>query len=144
MQTRAMQYVGFWRRVGASLIDTIWMILITLPLGYLVYGRDYFDSEKTGLVAGPADLLISWVLPAVIVIAFWMVKQATPGKMLVSAKIVDAKSGGPATGPQLITRYLGYFIAVLPLGLGILWVAFDERKQGWHDKLASTVVIDSK
>lgn len=144
MQTNAMQYVGFWRRVGASLIDTVWMLLITLPLGYLVYGRDYFDSEKTGLVAGPADVLISWILPAVLVITFWMAKQATPGKMLVSAKIVDAKSGGAPTVTQLIVRYLGYFVSILPLGLGIIWVAIDDRKQGWHDKLARTLVVDSK
>jgi len=25
--------------------------------------------------------------------------------------------------------------------LGLVWVAFDRRKQGWHDKLAGTVVI---
>ena len=144
MQNGDFQYVGFWRRVGASLIDTIWMMMITLPLVYLVYGPDYFDSEKTGLVAGPADVLISWILPAVLVIAFWIAKQATPGKMLVSAKIVDAKSGGAPTGPQLIVRYLGYFVSILPLGLGIIWVAIDDRKQGWHDKLASTLVVNSK
>jgi uncharacterized RDD family membrane protein YckC len=38
-------------------------------------------------------------------------------------------------------RYAGYFVALLPVGLGILWVAFDARKQGWHDKLAKTVVV---
>jgi uncharacterized RDD family membrane protein YckC len=27
------------------------------------------------------------------------------------------------------------------LGLGLLWVAFDRRKQGWHDKIANTVVV---
>jgi len=41
----------------------------------------------------------------------------------------------------LIGRYFGYFLASIPLGLGLLWVAFDKRKQGWHDKLAGTVVI---
>jgi uncharacterized RDD family membrane protein YckC len=30
------------------------------------------------------------------------------------------------------------------LGLGLIWVAFDPKKQGWHDKLAGTVVIRSK
>jgi uncharacterized RDD family membrane protein YckC len=38
-------------------------------------------------------------------------------------------------------RYLGYFVSALPLGLGFFWVAWDKRKQGFHDKLAKTVVI---
>ena len=44
---------------------------------------------------------------------------------------------------QFIIRYLGYYVAMLPLFLGIIWVGIDKRKQGWHDKLAGTVVIRS-
>lgn len=108
-----------------------------------IYGWAYFDTEKTGLIAGPADFLISWVLPAVAVIMFWIFKQATPGKMAISAKIVDAATGQPASSAQLIGRYFAYFVATLPLFIGIIWVAFDKRKQGWHDKLAGTVVVKS-
>jgi uncharacterized RDD family membrane protein YckC len=61
--------------------------------------------------------------------------------MVVSAKVVDAKTGGPLSPGQSVLRYLGYFVALFPLGLGILWVAFDARKQGWHDKLAGTLVV---
>jgi uncharacterized RDD family membrane protein YckC len=61
--------------------------------------------------------------------------------MVVSAKIVDAKTGGKPTTQQLVVRYLGYFVSTIPLGLGLLWVAFDPRKQGWHDKMAGTVVV---
>lgn len=100
--------------------------------------------EETGLIAGPADFLITWVLPAVAIIVFWITKQATPGKMAISAKIVDASSGmAPSTG-QCIGRYLAYFISMFPLCLGILWVAFDRKKLGWHDKLAGTVVVRQK
>ena len=42
---------------------------------------------------------------------------------------------------QLVIRYLGYFVSTIPLGLGLLWVGFDRRKQGWHDKMANTVVV---
>lgn len=72
---------------------------------------------------------------------FWVYRQATPGKMVISARIVDARTGGkPGTG-QLIGRYLGYYVSIIPLLLGLVWVAFDARKQGWHDKLAGTVVV---
>jgi uncharacterized RDD family membrane protein YckC len=40
-----------------------------------------------------------------------------------------------------VGRYFAYFLSTIPLGLGLIWVAFDKRKQGWHDKLAGTVVI---
>jgi uncharacterized RDD family membrane protein YckC len=61
--------------------------------------------------------------------------------MAVGARIVDARTGGrPSTG-QLIGRYFAYYVSILPLMLGFIWVAFDARKQGWHDKLANTVVV---
>jgi len=61
--------------------------------------------------------------------------------MAISAKIVDAQTGEKASTGQLVGRYFGYYISGIPLGLGIIWVAFDKRKQGWHDKLAGTVVV---
>lgn len=144
MQDDAIEYVGFWPRVGATLIDTVLVLLITFPLLWMIYGRAYFDSEQSGWVAGPADFLISWVLPPVAVILFWLRKQATPGKMAVSARVVDAATGDTLSVGQAIGRYLAYFVSTLPLGIGLLWVAFDPRKQGWHDKLAGTVVVRSK
>jgi len=36
---------------------------------------------------------------------------------------------------------VGYFIAFLPVGLGFFWIIWDKRKQGWHDKIAGTVVV---
>jgi uncharacterized RDD family membrane protein YckC len=61
--------------------------------------------------------------------------------MAISARIVDARTGAPASTRQLVIRYLGYYVSTIPLGLGLLWVAFDPRKQGWHDKMAGTVVV---
>lgn len=133
------EYVGFWPRVGASLIDTILIMAVTVPLLIMVYGWAYFETP--GLLAGPAEVLISWVFPVVAVILFWLYKQATPGKMVVSARVVDARTGNTLSVGQAIGRYLAYFLSTLPLGLGFIWVAFDARKQGWHDKLAGTVVI---
>ena len=81
MNTSELEYAGFWARTGATLIDTVLIMVITFPALISIYGWAYFDGEQTGLVAGPADFLISWVLPAIAVIAFWIIKQATPGKM---------------------------------------------------------------
>ena len=78
------------------------------------------------------------------VVLFWVYRQATPGKIAISARIVDAETGAKPSTRQLVGRYFGYYVSIIPLMLGILWVAFDPRKQGWHDKLAGTVVVRPK
>lgn len=139
MENDELEYVGFWPRVGATLIDTLLLLLICAPLATWIYGTGYWTS--TAPIQGPADFLINWVFPAIAVVLFWVHRQATPGKMAIHARILDARTGQSAGTGQLIGRYLGYYLSALPLGLGLLWVAFDARKQGWHDKLASTVVV---
>jgi uncharacterized RDD family membrane protein YckC len=139
-----LEYVGFWARVGAALIDTVLLLLVVVPLLAAVYGWTYFDGKATLVASGPANFLISYVAPAIAVVAFWIVRQATPGKMAISARIVDAATGQPLSTRQAIGRYLAYYVSILPLCLGLLWVAFDKRKQGWHDKLAGTVVVRPK
>ena len=81
------------------------------------------------------------LLPFAGVVLFWLKRQATPGKMVVAARVVDAETGKTLTVGQAVGRYLGYIVATLPFGLGLLWVAFDRKKQGWHDKMAGTVVV---
>jgi uncharacterized RDD family membrane protein YckC len=138
-----LEYVGFWPRVGASIIDSILVMVICVPLVTFFYGKDYWLGSG-GFIAGPADFLINWIFPAIAVVLFWIYRQATPGKMAIGAKIVDEKTGGkPSTG-QLIGRYLGYYVSILPLMLGLIWVGIDKRKQGFHDKLAGTLVVRSK
>jgi uncharacterized RDD family membrane protein YckC len=142
MQPDDVEYAGFWIRVGAALIDSLLIFAIIIPLLVAIYGWGYFG--ETRLIAGPADFLISWVAPAVAIVAFWLYRQATPGKMVLSLRIVDAATGGPLSIGQSIGRYLGYYVSMIPLCIGLIWVAFDRKKQGWHDKLAGTVVIRSK
>ena len=133
------KYAGFWIRTAAAIIDTVLMIIIIAPVLTGIYGKEYWLSDS--LIQGSWDVLFSYILPAIAVVIFWAYKSATPGKMLTKLTIVDAKTGGkPSTG-QFIGRYLGYYVSIIPLFLGIIWVGIDKRKQGWHDKLAGTVVI---
>lgn len=142
MDSPDFEYAGFWIRLWASVIDSVLIGILILPVLTAVYGPQYWSSG--GFVQGPVDFLLSWVAPAVVVLLFWLTRQATPGKMAISARIVDAKTGGKPSSGQLIARYLGYFVSTLPFLLGFFWVAFDPRKQGWHDKLAGTAVIRKK
>ena len=139
-----IEYVGFWARVVASLVDTVCALMIIGPVLWAVYGRDYFDMVEGKLVAGPVDLLIQYVFPAVAIIAFWLTRQATPGKMVIGARVVDSTTLGKLSTGQAILRYIGYYISMIPLFLGMIWVGFDARKQGWHDKIAGALVIRNK
>ncbi|MFT5173192.1 MAG: putative RDD family membrane protein YckC [Gammaproteobacteria bacterium] len=136
------QYAGFWIRVGASLIDTLLVALIILPALTAIYGVQYWHSDA--FVQGTWDVLLNYILPIVAVIIFWIYKSATPGKMLTKLIIVDARTGQKPSAGQFVGRYFCYYVSLLPLFLGFIWIAVDKRKQGWHDKLAGTVVIKSR
>ena len=138
-ETREWEYAGFWIRLGASIADSVLILLITAPLLWEVYGSA--AGEDASLYFAMFLLSGDWAIPGAVVIAFWICKNATPGKMLIGAKIVDAKTGKPPTPAQYIGRYLAYFLSAIPFGMGFVCAAFDERKQGWHDKLADTVVV---
>jgi len=137
-----LKYVGFWKRTVAGLVDTFLIILVIFPILIWVYGIEFLNNEH--MEKGSFDFIINYVFPTIAVILLWKYYQATPGKMIFKATIVDAKTGGKPSLRQLIIRYLGYIISTIPLCLGIFWVAFDKKKQGFHDKLANTVVTQLK
>jgi uncharacterized RDD family membrane protein YckC len=143
MSTDELEYAGFWVRVGAAVIDSVLVMCLIYPILVWVYGWSYLGTAMME-PAGFTDVLVSWVLPAAVVIVFWISRQATPGKMALQLRVVDAKTGGTLSLGQSLIRYLGYYVSTIPLGIGLIWVAFDPKKQGWHDKLASTVVIRSR
>ena len=146
------RYVGFWARFLAMIIDNVWVTIVLVLVVMAFFGQDFMtnvmaipdgSAETAGMdTPGAAgSLLAQLLLPAVLIVGFWVWKAATPGKMVISAEIVDAKTLGKPSAGQLIVRYIGYFISAFVFGLGFLWVAFDKRKQGWHDKIAGTLVV---
>ena len=133
------EYAGFWIRFGALLIDlVIMMIVLYVPLS-LIYGEEYWVGDK--LIYGFWDVMLGYVVPFVATIWFWLHYFGTPGKMAMKLQIVDASTGGKMRTGQAIGRYFAYILSAVPLCLGFIWVGVDQRKQGWHDKLAGTVVI---
>lgn len=147
MEQNSLEYAGFWIRTWATVIDVVLILIITGPILVSIYGPSYFASAfstDARMVSGPADFLLSYVLPTIATILFWIYKSATPGKMAIKSKIVDATTGQRPSNGQLIGRYFAYFISFAPMGLGVFWIAFDKRKQSWHDKLAGTVVVRKK
>lgn len=133
------EYAGFWIRVAAALIDTvIFLLVFSIPLTAL-YGSEYWVSEQ--MLQGFWDILITYIIPIFITVWFWLKYLGTPGKMALRLRVVDAQTGQALTTPQAIGRYLGYYVSAFALMLGFIWVGIDKKKQGFHDKLAGTVVV---
>lgn len=133
------EYAGFWIRVAAALIDTVFLIILcAIPLT-LIYGASYWTEQI--MVRGFWDIVIQYVLPAIVTVWFWVKFMGTPGKMVLRLRVVDARTGQAISTSQGVRRYLGYYLSILPLMLGIIWVGIDKRKQGFHDKFAGTVVV---
>jgi uncharacterized RDD family membrane protein YckC len=125
---------SFLRRLAAHLLELVWV----LPVSFLLV------LVSTSLSGGPPSALADVMIQAIVALAillFWVTRQATPGKMWLRLRIVDAATGADAPFPRLVIRYLGYLLSALPLGLGFLWMLWDARRQTWHDKLARTVVV---
>jgi len=138
--------VGFWWRLLAYLIDAVLITVVTGGLAYLIYGPEYFAVPESGQpsVRGPADAILTFVLPPLFIVGFWVYRGATPGKMAIGARIVRADDGSHPSVGRFVGRYAAYWLSFIPLGLGYLWIGFDARKQGWHDKLAGTLVVRRK
>lgn len=131
--------VGFWPRLTAALVDSIFTMLIFLPLAWVIFGpRVPGLSHQT---PHPVYTVLSIVIPAIVIVVFWVRMAATPGKLFIRSVIVDADTGGVPSMRQWLLRYVGYYVACLPLGAGLLWIHWDKRHQGWHDKIANTLVV---
>jgi uncharacterized RDD family membrane protein YckC len=133
-------YAGFWQRAAAALIDGLIVMIVVVPVMVLGFGMREMALDPTE----PSWELVVGIVLGAAVIGFWVYCGATPGKIALAMKIVDAATGQPPTPTRLVLRFLGYFVSALPLYLGFLWIAVDRRKQGWHDKIARTIVINSE
>ena len=130
-------YATFWQRAVALLVDWLIVVVIAMPIIVVAFGADYFSLDP---LRRSGDLVIALAVGGLIV-GFWRYCGATPGKLAVGIKIVDAHTGGaPSTG-RLVIRLLCYLLSAAPFYLGFLWAVVDRRKQAWHDKIAGTLVI---
>ena len=143
-----VEYVGFWLRFVAMLIDSIAAGIVLAILGSIFgLGRIEFHGHMDALLVDPQyarGQLVQQLVVAALIIWCWLRFAATPGKRVIGAEVVDAKTFGKLGQGQALVRYLSYYLSTLVCFLGFIWIAVDVRKQGWHDKIAGTVVIRKK
>lgn len=145
------RYGGFWIRFVAVIIDGIIVSIPTFILGLIVgviYGvangvSSGNNNQATGAAFTGVQLLIyllALVLSVGYFIYFWGRGQ-TLAMRLFHLRVADATTGQPIGYGRAALRYVGYLLSAIVCYIGLIWAAFDSRKQGWHDKIASTVVL---
>lgn len=140
--------IGMWRRFFANLVDSFLMTVIGVGLVglglYLAYDSNpnasveqlFLEFDTTTWVLNGASVLIAIVY----YVGCWTLGGQTVGKWLTGIKVVGDDGNPPSLAAAAI-RYLGYLLNNIVFSIGFLAVAFDKRKQGWHDKMASTFVV---
>lgn len=150
--TLAGHYAGFVSRTAAFLLDVV-LLMVALSLATTfanalvglfnletLIGRfmtaDTFTGTLTAAIAGVVGALFVSVYGVVA----WSINGETVGDMLLGLRVVRADGRRLSLG-RAFMRLIGAYISGLALFLGFLWALFDGRRQGWHDKLAGTVVV---
>jgi uncharacterized RDD family membrane protein YckC len=153
-------YGGLLIRFVAYLIDSF---IIGVPMGILLFvlaisgvvASPVSPSEVPppppgGTASGafylhPAAILVFCLLVLIVAAGyyayFWGTSGSTLGMRLFKLRVVDANSGQPISIGRAVVRYVGFIVAAFPCWIGLIWAAIDPRAQGWHDKIASTVVL---
>jgi len=159
-QLKPVSYAGFWKRFLAYLIDNIiisilaFVILLPLLAAIGLAGAGMVsaveDNPDASVLIGSIGLLIGAYLFFILIVfvAKWVYfalmeskKGATLGKMALGIKVTDLSgnriSFGKATG-----RHFGKILSSLIFCIGYLMVAFTQQKQGLHDLMAGTLVVN--
>jgi len=133
-QAVAIEYIGFWTRLIATLIDMILVWILYWALSFVIN------------LLPEIYLFLYWLINSFVVLLlyFWLFtgfKGQTPGKMIVGIKVVDKSGNKPGLFSAAIREILGKIISTVIFFLGFLWIGWDNQKQGLHDKLATTYVV---
>ncbi|MGH2827371.1 MAG: RDD family protein [Actinomycetota bacterium] len=126
---------GFWIRFDALLID---LVLLAAVTGALMGIGSSSLSTWVKVSVDPRSLLL---LLAYFSFFEGSASGQTVGKKLLNIRVVDIDNGQSIGFVRATVRNIvAYFVSVIFL-LGYLWMLWDEERQTWHDKVASSVVV---
>jgi len=123
------RYAGFWIRVVAVILDGL---IIGIPMAIVLFAIGQYGTSL--------GTLIQTVVNAAYAIVLWVQWGRTIGGRIVGLRLVRV-DGQPVTYGTAVVRYLMLIVSAVALLIGLIWVAFNPRKQGWMDLVAGTYVI---
>ncbi|MFN8472293.1 MAG: RDD family protein [Anaerolineae bacterium] len=153
------QYAGFITRMVGVVIDLVLLYLTIIMVAWFTQGAlsmvgiDVSNCPASN-IANPFVLLkmltcygAHWFLvglaafgPLVYFVGFWTLGGQTIGDYIVGVKIVRS-DGGDVGFVRAVIRWLGFLLCLLTFGIGFLWIIIDDKREGWHDKIAHTCVV---
>lgn len=139
--SQAVVYSGFWRRVAASLIDSVILgvvgAILGIVLGVTMVSGGTDDTEVVELTGNVVGIFLGWLYYALMESSS---KQATIGKMVMGIKVTDLE-GNQISFARASGRHFGKIISSLILAIGYLMMLWTEKKQTLHDKMAGCLVV---
>jgi len=142
-----LRYAGFGIRTAAYLLDGIIIFIVVLLVSPALGGftrstvTDINGLSINTQEINPAVELFEFLLGALYFVGFWSLATRTPGMMPFHLRVLRAIDGRPIGIGMALVRYIGLLISFFVILLGVIWVAIDPRRQGWHDKMAGTFVV---
>ena len=155
-------YAGFWKRAGAYILDAIILYIPNMLITKMMGGDAAQETLKQALLAAPGDpsammaayehfystmgvaivitTLVAWLYFAFCESSAW---QATLGKLALGIRVTDLL-GKRISFPRALGRYPAKFLSAIILGIGFLMVAWTQRKQGLHDMIVGTLVLNGR
>ena len=142
-------YAGFWKRVAANVIDSFVVGIVGGIIGAIIGGVIGAGFGLKGGLGGGGFLVIQLItnLVSIAITAGYYAwfhsstNQATLGKMAIGIKVVRT-DGEAISFARGVGRYFAFLLSSLILAIGLLMAAFTERKQGLHDMICDTLVVD--
>lgn len=143
-ETEAHPKAGFWMRLVATVIDTFIVLVLLLLLGSLL-ALAGFATGGGGEDAGGNIAILILLFVLALSVAYYVFFTGycgqTPGKMALRIKVIRCDGSSLSYGRAAFREIPAKFISGIILGIGYLMVAFDDQKQGLHDRIADTYVI---
>lgn len=140
---KTITVVGFGLRLAALLLDGLLLgfltMLLILTLG-IVFGFLQAYAPDRSMAVDRLSVGITILFSVAYYVTAWAKSGQTIGKSVLGIKVVGA-DGKPPSGGKALLRYFGYLVSGLVFALGFVWVVFDRKRQGWHDKIAGTYVV---
>lgn len=155
-------HAGFWKRVAAYIIDAIVLYIPNMLIMKAMGGDAAQETMKQAVMTAPGDMhvmmaayqqfyatmamaivittVLAWLYFAVLESSPW---QATLGKLALGIRVTDLQ-GRRISFPRALGRYLAKYLSLIILGIGFLMVAWTKRKQGLHDMIANTLVLNGR
>jgi uncharacterized RDD family membrane protein YckC len=155
-------YAGFWKRVAAYVIDWIVMLIPNMLIMKAMGGTAAEATMKQAMLAAPGDphvmlaaysqyystMIVPVLITTVMVWLYFALLESSPwqatlGKLALSIRVTDLE-GHRISFPRALGRYPAKVLAFLIAFIGVLMVAWTARKQGLHDKICSTLVLNGR